>query len=148
VPEPLRCAGALVLDDDARVFVQRRAPDRRVFPGCWDIVGGHLEPGETVEDALFREVTEETGWQVTVVLASLGETRYRGDDGLERIEEDFLVRVDGDLSRPRLAPREHTEYAWITEGELDLLIEGRSAGEALVLEILGKGFAAIRALGL
>ena len=63
--EPLRVAAALVLDDDGRVFVQRRSPDRRLFPNCWDVVGGHIEPGESVEDALRREVNEETGWQLS-----------------------------------------------------------------------------------
>src|SRR3954465_4230230 len=70
--EPLRVAGALVVDDDCRIFFQRPAPPRRVFPGCWGIVGGHVEPGETVEEALHREVAEETGWRVSVVLGLVG----------------------------------------------------------------------------
>src|SRR5215813_7952235 len=112
-PEPLRCAGALIVDDDGRIFVQRRSPQRRLFPNCWDIVGGHLEDGESVDDALRREVQEETGWRISVVLGQVGEFRYRGEDGLERVEQDFLVRVDGFLERPRLEPGKHTEWRWL-----------------------------------
>jgi 8-oxo-dGTP pyrophosphatase MutT (NUDIX family) len=48
--EPLRCAGALIVDDDSRLFFQRRSPRRHLFPDCRDIVGGHLEPGEEVRE--------------------------------------------------------------------------------------------------
>jgi 8-oxo-dGTP pyrophosphatase MutT (NUDIX family) len=145
--EPLRCAGALILDDDGRVFVQRRSPHRRLFPNCWDVVGGHLEPGETAEEAMRREVREETGWQVTIVLGSLGEVSYAGDDGRQRIEEDFLVRVDGDLSRPRLEEGRHTEFRWIEEGDLDVVVDSRAPGDLLIRRLLGDGFAAVRRLG-
>jgi len=57
--EPLRCAGALVVDDGGRIFFQRRSPHRKLFPNVWDIVGGHLEPGETVNDGLIRQIAED-----------------------------------------------------------------------------------------
>lgn len=34
--------------------------------------------------------------------AKLGEHRWSGDDGAERVDHDLLVRVEGDLGRPRL----------------------------------------------
>jgi 8-oxo-dGTP pyrophosphatase MutT (NUDIX family) len=145
--EPLRCAGALIFDDDGRVFVQRRAGDRRLFPGSWDIVGGHVEPGETVTQALRREIAEETGWRLTYVLANLGPIRYVGDDGKERVEEDFLVRVDGDLLRPKLEGGKHTEYRWITEADVDGLT-GDGPGDELARSILRTAFATAREFGL
>ncbi|MGI5212735.1 NUDIX hydrolase [Plantactinospora sp. CA-290183] len=146
--EPLRCAGALVVDDESRIFFQRRSPDRRLFPNAWDIVGGHVEAGETVEEALRREVTEETGWTVSVVLGQVGEYTWTGDDGLTRIETDFLVRVDGDLSRPRLEAGRHTEFRWLTEDETTVLDEGRKVDDGLIRRIAEDGFAALRLIGL
>ena len=138
----------MIVDDDGRIFVQRRSPERRLFPNCWDIVGGHVEPGETLDEALAREVAEETGWTVSVVLGQTGEYRYTGDDGLERLETDFLVRVDGDLSRPRLEAGKHTEYRWLTAADLPLLDENRKVDDGLIRTVVAAGFAALRDLGL
>ncbi|WP_446217481.1 NUDIX hydrolase [Micromonospora sp. IBHARD004] len=146
--EPLRCAGALIVDDDGRIFIQRRSPDRAIFPNCWDIVGGHLEPGEGVEEALRREVTEETGWSVSHVLGLVGEYHWTGDDGVERLETDFLVRVDGDLSRPLLEAGKHTEFRWLGEDDVALLDEHRHVNEGLIRRIAENGFAALRSIGL
>jgi 8-oxo-dGTP diphosphatase len=93
--------GAVIVDD-GRAFVHRRAYDRSLFPGCWDIPGGHVDVGETPLDALGRELQEETGWRPRRVLAELGEVSWIGSDGEPRREIDYLVEVDGDLNAPRL----------------------------------------------
>lgn len=46
---------------DGRILLGRRTPQRHSYPGCWDVLGGHLEAGETPEQALIREVQEEAG---------------------------------------------------------------------------------------
>jgi len=148
VPDPLRVTGALVVDDDGRIFFQRRSPARKLFPNSWDIVGGHLELGETVAEALRREVEEETGWRLSVVLATVGEYVYTGDDGLDRHETDFLVRVDGDLSRPRLEAGKHTEFRWLGPDELAVLDESGETSDGMIRRIAEDGFAVLHTLGM
>jgi 8-oxo-dGTP diphosphatase len=148
VAEPLRCVGALIVDDEGRLFFQRRSPHRRLFPNAWDIVGGHVEPGEQDEDTLRREVAEETGWTVSIVLGTVGEYAYTGDDGVDRVEIDFLVRVDGDLSRPRLEVGKHTEFRWLAEPELAVLDENPAVDDGLIRRIAEDAFAALHSIGL
>jgi 8-oxo-dGTP diphosphatase len=146
--QPRYCAGALILRADGRIFVQRRAATRKLFPDCWDIVGGHLEPGEDYPAALRREVFEETGWRVRAVLVDLGEVTYTGEDGLVRIERDYLIRVDGDPDAPRLAQHEHVDWRWIVADELAALVPGQRPGDVLARRLIEAGFAAAAKLGL
>jgi 8-oxo-dGTP diphosphatase len=54
------CVGALLLRE-GRILLGRRAPDRRWLPDAWDLFGGHIEPGESPDQALQRELAEELG---------------------------------------------------------------------------------------
>lgn len=56
-------AYAVVTDDDGRLLLARWNEGRRV---AWTMPGGGLEPGEDPEDAVRREVREETGYTVEV----------------------------------------------------------------------------------
>ncbi len=141
--EGRRClAGALILDEDGRVFVHRRGWGRRLFPGCWDIVGGHLERGETLLDALEREVAEETGWRLmgTPRLAYVADWETTEDTGVARRREfDFVVEVDGDLARPRLERPKHVEFRWLAAEDLQLLAENRGLDDGLVRHLVEVG---------
>jgi ADP-ribose pyrophosphatase YjhB (NUDIX family) len=60
---PKPCAGGFLVRD-GRVLLARRA--REPFLGLWDVPGGFLEPGESLEDGVRRELHEETGLDVVV----------------------------------------------------------------------------------
>ncbi len=53
-----------VLRKENRFFIQQRLEDD-IWGGLWEFPGGSLEPGETAEQAVIREVYEELEWQVT-----------------------------------------------------------------------------------
>jgi RimJ/RimL family protein N-acetyltransferase/8-oxo-dGTP pyrophosphatase MutT (NUDIX family) len=129
------CVGALIRDSSARVYVHRRTASRRLFPGIWDIVGGHVEAGETPEEALAREVFEETGWTVREVLATVADWEW-SYEGRVRREVDYLVTVDGELSSPRLEEGKHDAGAWVGADNVELLMVGRTDGDRRLLEIV------------
>jgi isopentenyldiphosphate isomerase len=52
----------VVTDRSGRLLLQLRSRHKDVQPGKWDTsVGGHVDPGETIEEALRRELREELG---------------------------------------------------------------------------------------
>ncbi|WP_410605421.1 NUDIX hydrolase [Amycolatopsis sp. lyj-90] len=58
----VRCVGGIAHDELGRILLIRRAnePGR----GLWSVPGGRVEPGETDEEAVIREMREETGLDV------------------------------------------------------------------------------------
>ncbi len=52
----------LVFDGEGRLILQKRSMQKDVAPGRWDTsVGGHVNAGESIENALSREMEEELG---------------------------------------------------------------------------------------
>jgi 8-oxo-dGTP diphosphatase len=56
-----RIAMAVVVGRSGAVLLQLRDADARADPNRWSPPGGHIEPGESPEQAARRELTEETG---------------------------------------------------------------------------------------
>lgn len=55
-----------VLNTRGELYLQKRSMSKDIQPGKWDTsVGGHVNPGEAVEDAVIREAFEELGLKVT-----------------------------------------------------------------------------------
>lgn len=143
-----RCVvGALILDARGLAFVHRRGPDRAFLAGGWDLVGGHVEAGETLLEALEREVAEESGWRLvgSPQLVFVGDWwTDRADPTTARREFDFLVNVEGDLGRPRLERPKHVEHRWIGPDKLDLLDENAGRDDGMVRHLVGLALRSVR----
>ena len=63
-PSILHVVAAALVDADGRVLVQQRPPGKPMA-GLWEFPGGKIDPGETPEAALARELDEELGIGVT-----------------------------------------------------------------------------------
>jgi ADP-ribose pyrophosphatase YjhB (NUDIX family) len=105
-------AGGLVVDTETgRAAVIGRLDRRGRL--LWSLPKGHVEHGETVEQAAVREVAEETGIN-SAVMAALGSIDYwfvAEDRRVHKTVHHFLLRaVGGELSD---ADVEVTEVAWV-----------------------------------
>jgi 8-oxo-dGTP diphosphatase len=100
-----------IIERDGLVLIARRKPGKHMG-GKWEFPGGKIEPGETPEQSLERELEEELALRVEVgpflCLAS-----FEGDG----ISLELLVyRIDGVTGIPEL--RDHQEIRWVKPAEL------------------------------
>jgi 8-oxo-dGTP diphosphatase len=63
--QPVDVAVGVLIDADGRFLLTSR-PEGKVYAGHWEFPGGKVEAGESIEQALRRELHEELGWQVTM----------------------------------------------------------------------------------
>ena len=57
-----RAVHVFVRNSDGDLFLQKRSGDKRIQPGKWDTsVGGHVQAGQSYEEAAWREASEELG---------------------------------------------------------------------------------------
>jgi len=58
--------GAIIVDDHGKLFLAKRGPAAKNERGCWEFPGGSVEYGETLKDALVREIREEYGVDIAI----------------------------------------------------------------------------------
>lgn len=116
---PETSVGAVVIRDGAMLMIRR---GRGVAQGQWSVPGGRVEFGETLQEAVVREVAEETGLEV-VCGAYVGHVERIGVDH-HYVILDYLA--DPVADQPLVAGDDAAEAAWIALGDLsDLdLVDG------------------------
>lgn len=108
-PNAIHIAGGILVRD-GMLLLGRRASHKRVCPGMWDVIGGHVEADETPELALVRELGEEIG-VVPVETKMIGAIPLVDGGAAYTLH---VFRVDAWTGEPVLANDEHTELRWLT----------------------------------
>lgn len=116
-----------IIEKDGKVLIARRRPGKHMG-GKWEFPGGKIEPGETPQQSLARELQEELA-----VDADIGMFLCRASWEGDGISLELLVyRVERILGEPVL--REHQEFRWVVPAELgrfDLADSDRKVVETL-----------------
>lgn len=112
-PIPHKSIGVAVIWNEARQILIDRRPPSGLLGGLWEFPGGKIEPGESVEDCIRREIQEELGIEVEV-----GDRLISLDHAYSHFRVTLNVHHCRHLSgEPQ--PIECDEIRWVSLDELD-----------------------------
>ena len=115
-----KTVGAMLIGGCGQVLLGLRASWKTIWPDHWDTIGGRVEAGESLNEALIREVQEEIG-VTPVVFALIATMRERQPerygDALHHVYA--VTRWDGGM--PQNVSNEHSELKWFDVAEMSRL---------------------------
>ena len=106
-------AKVVIRDDRGRCLLLKRSPNSKGNPGKWDLPGGKVDSSESFEEALLREVAEETGLSI-----SLGRVLGAAESESPKARVAYLI-LEGHLESGEVClSSEHDAYVWVQRPDL------------------------------
>ena len=107
-------SAVVMVDVDGRILIAKR-PEGKSMAGLWEFPGGKIEPGETPERALIRELKEELGIDTTESCLAAFTFASHSYDDFHLLMPVFLCRKwDGFVT-----PKERQTLKWVKINELN-----------------------------
>jgi 8-oxo-dGTP diphosphatase len=99
--------------NEGKVLIVKRSNEEEIGGGTWELVGGKIDFGETLEKALLREIKEEVGLSV-IVERILYATTFNTDPTRQVVLLTYLCRSE---TCTIALSNEHTDFLWATQEE-------------------------------
>jgi len=117
-PSAVATVGLLLVDDRGWILLQLR-DENGAYPYHWGTVGGAVEPGETLDAAIRREVYEETGYRMSGPPGFGSRGTLLAPDGQLRHATVFVAPYDGSQ---QIHCYEGLRITFVDPGTLDTLL--------------------------
>lgn len=127
-PDAIRVVAA-VIEKDGRYLITQRRPTA-ALPLLWEFPGGKVEPGETDEEALAREVRHRLGATIEVH-GKISHVRH----AYEKYTVELFL-YSGTLRGGELAPRNVNDFRWVLSSEFET-VKFTPADERSMSQLLG-----------
>lgn len=114
-------AACVIRDEKGRYLLVQEAQPKAY--GLWNLAAGHVDKGESIEEAAVRETKEETGLEVKLI-DKIGIWHDKVD---EPIRHAFTVKITGGEVRPE--PGEVLDVRWLT---YEQIVQMRKEGKLRV----------------
>jgi mutator protein MutT len=110
--------GAIIFNNEGKVFVAQRGSNARNEAGRWDFPGGSVEFGETCEDAVVRELKEEFEIDIEVIELLEVVNHIIPEEQQHWVSPSFIARHIG--GNPKIIePDKCLEFRWMRLSEIN-----------------------------
>ena len=124
---PIQVEGIIFTGKSSPKYLLMKRNEKR--GGFWQPLTGGLEEGETLNEALMRELDEEIGIKKIKGAAQLNYSFQFKEDDLWSTEYVFVVELEKE-TKPKLS-EEHTEFVWVDFNEAIKLLKWQDNKDAL-----------------
>ncbi len=111
-----RFSTGVIVMNEKKILLIKRTPDD-FMGGIFEVPGGGIDEGETVDASLIRELKEETGLIVKKIIRFVDYFEYESSGG-ERTRQ-FNVVVDVENVEKVTLSQEHTEFVWVKKEDIN-----------------------------
>lgn len=126
---------ALLKNKENQYIIIQRAWNSRHYPGEWEIPGGHVLAGERAEEALIREVREETGLDISFL-----NKMYLGKEIIgKRLNLIWGISVDFDMNALTITEEEVASYRLVTSEEMLKMVSNQCGHNGNFRNLLEQG---------
>lgn len=132
--EFVRVIEGFIRNSKGELWIPTRLASKRIAPNGFDVgVGGHVEHGETYEDAFRKETSEELGWNIDEIKwREVG--KFGPNDGLNTVSMIYEISTD---EAPELSIDDFVSAQWISPDELAKKIKDGHPAKINLLPLLG-----------
>ena len=115
-----RTVSCWIMNKKGELLLQKRSANKRRNPSKWSKTGGQVDSGESVEDAILREVKEELGIEIPREQTKIVNI-HKSNDKNKRFAYNFIFVVNYELDDYILQKEEVEEVKYVTIEEMESL---------------------------
>lgn len=122
-----RHVSSWIMNKNGEILLQKRSANKPRNPNKWAKTGGHVDSGESVKNAILREVKKEVGIDIPKNQVEILEIYKSKDSNNKYFAYDFLFIVDYKIEDYVLQKEEVSEVKYFTIEEMELAKENNDS---------------------